>query len=66
MREAIHASPNFNIDITVSSDFFGEFVMAYDIVRKIAELESHIFEAGHRGAQVKFLYIDGHELGKRG
>ena len=47
MREAIHASPNFNVDITVFSDFVREFVMTYDIVRKITELESHIFEAGH-------------------
>ena len=37
MREAIHASPNFNVDITVFSDFAGEFVMTYDIVRQIAD-----------------------------
>ena len=66
MREAIHASPNFNIDITVFSDFVGKFVMAYDIIRKIAELESHILEAGHQGAKVEVLYVNGHELGKRG
>ena len=27
LREAIYASPNFNVDITVLSDFVGEFVM---------------------------------------
>ena len=40
--------------------------MTYDIVRQIAELELHIFEAGHRGAKVEVLYVDGRELGKRG
>ena len=65
MREAIHALPNFNVDITVFSDFVGKFVMTYNIFRQIAELESHIFEAGHRGAKVEVLYVDGHELGKR-
>ena len=66
MREAIHASPNFNADITVFSDFFIEFLMTYDVVSQIAELEAHIFDAGHWGAKVEFLYVDGHELGKRG
>ena len=66
MREAIHASPNFNVDITVFSDFVVEFVMAYDVVRQIAELEAHIFKAGHQGAKVEVLYVDGHEFGKRG
>ena len=58
--------PNFNVDITVFSDFVVEFLMAYDVVRQIAELEAHIFEAGHQGAAVEVLYVDGHELGKRG
>ena len=66
MREAIHASPNFNVDITVFSDFVIEFVMEYNVVRQIPELEAHISEAGHWGAKVEVLYVDGHELGKRG
>ena len=40
-----------------------EIILLDEILRKVAELEAHVFISGHGSVEVEIFDIDGHGLG---
>ena len=53
MWESMHSSPDLDMDVSIFGDFGGNIVLLEKIFGEVAEFETHVFVAGHRGVEVK-------------
>ena len=66
MWESMHSSPDLDMDVSIFGDFGGNIVLLEKIFGEVAEFETHVFVAGHRGIEVKIFDVNSHELISRG
>ena len=62
MWESVHALPDFDIDVSIRGHLFFQTVLLYKVLWEVAEFQSHVFIAGHRGVQIEIFNVNCHKF----